>query len=1166
MLLLSSRNLDVVSYHTKQEDVTWKTSSIRSWLNGYHSDENQQEIPADDSFIGTAFSSGEQKIIVETELSNEETGSADDDSGTTDKIFLLSASDSVSGAYDTRYVDGGGKTGTANRNLNGMGSWWLRSSGTDSASVAYVGEDGTVCSAGYSVNCEDCAVRPSFLLKMSSILFTSGINGKTTNHVGSLSENGSFSGIGYQLTLLDESRKFEVTEEKATGRQGQPLTFHYTGAETGVGEYISAMIVNDGDEILYYGQLKYSTDDTATVDLIIPPNLGYGDYTVKFFNEQINGAGRTDFSSAFDEVPLTVVPEKTVTLGSCALGTDEYVYYGTYDNNPVKWHILSSEGNGGTYYSNASYQPVTEPFTNQLTDGKTYTDDDGTKFIYFKDDGDYHKEESDALFLLSEYALYETAYNGAGYRKDGQTYASDWHYSELWKWCNDTFLSESFTEAEQRYLLRTNKKSSRSKYTDELKGDAAFCLSTAELDRYAENVAKTVTYPAGNSQTLRFWWLRTPETENRTRIVNADNSIANQNDWSVADRFGIAARPALNLNLSSVLFTTVAGEKKTDCVGTLSDNQESTGNEYQLTMLDESRHFQVKEETADGVRGGTIELTYQDAETGNKEYISAMITDEKDEILYYGQLKAVMDSTEKNGTVRLTVPMKLADGTYTVKLFNEQINGDCQTDLSSDFDEMTLTVKPEQNVTLGTSALGADKYIRYGVYGGNTVTWHILSMDGSGGVYYGSVYLPEHEPDGEELTDGGVYTDGDGTQFIYCSDDQCFYQKEETDAMFLLSESAFETMPIELRWEIDDGDGQKFPVDWRYSDAWQWCHTTFAKNTFTEKEREGFLRTGKVNSVASSFTDELKGDMFFFLSIAEFDRYAGKAKRPSVFLDPDAIGWWLRSPFSGNMVAYVKKDDGNQERFPIGTQDVAARPAVNVNLLSVLFTTAVNGKASDVGTLLKNSEHTDQEYQLTMLDETRSFKVEETDKSACQGETVTFSYRDAETGENEFLSAMITNDGGEVLYYGKLKHLTDSTMKNGTVCLTVPDEMDVGEYTVKLFNEQINGNGRADFSGTFQTVTLIVGTEIKSSVLQAKAENGKTTAKIFVPEAGCYTILFADYENGSLKKLASVPFVTTEKNCVVRQTADILLSTGDKILVRNQLSDMTPLCEAYLLP
>ena len=51
-------------YHTEEEDVTWETSTMRSWLNGYSAEQNTGGSSGtdytSDNFIGAAFSEKEQ--------------------------------------------------------------------------------------------------------------------------------------------------------------------------------------------------------------------------------------------------------------------------------------------------------------------------------------------------------------------------------------------------------------------------------------------------------------------------------------------------------------------------------------------------------------------------------------------------------------------------------------------------------------------------------------------------------------------------------------------------------------------------------------------------------------------------------------------------------------------------------------------------------------------------------------------------------------------------------------------------------------------------------------------------------------------------------------------------------------------------------------------------
>ncbi len=73
MLVISDRGLDCQEYNTAHEEVTWKTCSLRTWLNK--------------DFINSAFNSDERSMIQITTIT---TDYASPENNTTDKIFLLS--------------------------------------------------------------------------------------------------------------------------------------------------------------------------------------------------------------------------------------------------------------------------------------------------------------------------------------------------------------------------------------------------------------------------------------------------------------------------------------------------------------------------------------------------------------------------------------------------------------------------------------------------------------------------------------------------------------------------------------------------------------------------------------------------------------------------------------------------------------------------------------------------------------------------------------------------------------------------------------------------------------------------------------------------------------------------------------------------------------------
>jgi len=115
-------------------------------------------------------------------------------------------------------------------------------------------------------------------------------------------------------------------------------------------------------------------------------------------------------------------------------------------------------------------------------------------------------------------------------------------------------------------------------------------------------------------------------------------------------------------------------------------------------LKDSNRNFAVTEKTADAAPDDTVTLNYKWATTGINEYISAIIADSSG-AQYYGR---VAQPTAESGTVEIKIPSDIAPGSYTLKVFSEQYNGDDNTDYASNFTDIALTVeKPvEEQFTL----------------------------------------------------------------------------------------------------------------------------------------------------------------------------------------------------------------------------------------------------------------------------------------------------------------------------------------------------------------------------------------------------------------------------------------------------------------------------------
>ena len=203
--------------------------------------------------------------------------------------------------------------------------------------------------------------------------------------------------------------------------------------------------------------------------------------------------------------------------------------------------------------------------------------------------------------------------------------------------------------------------------------------------------------PAHPNWVTTGWWLRSPGSDKyHLAVVRSEGSVQYSGYSVLIFNNYRTVRPAFNLNLNSVLFASAAVGGKPD--GGLTEVSKYSGNEWKLTLLDSRRNFAVTEKTVSAAPDDTVTLNYKGATTGKNEYISVILADNNG-AQYYGR---VAQPTTESGTVEIKIPSDIAPGDYTMKVFSEQYNGDCKTDLASAFADVTLTVEsqPDEQFTL----------------------------------------------------------------------------------------------------------------------------------------------------------------------------------------------------------------------------------------------------------------------------------------------------------------------------------------------------------------------------------------------------------------------------------------------------------------------------------
>ena len=315
----------------------------------------------------------------------------------------------------------------------------------------------------------------------------------------------------------------------------------------------------------------------------------------------------------------------------------------------------------------------------------------------------------DGLFLLSEELLGSGNDGGVEYHKGFSFSKIEWKDSTAKKWCKEFSGEEpraitSLKPEELAAVLSTDK--SDGKYKSKgttvvfpkadhiLNGDKVFFLSAEEADKiYFESMDERKAKYNGE---VKEWWLRSYSSSNPS-IVNKNGEV---NEGSAF--YSKAARPAFNLEKSKVMYISPAKDgKNRDEVGALEKVPSTNTTEWKLTLKDSARgSFTASKSKQDGME---VTINYDNAKTGENEYLSAVVTNESNtEIKYYGRIEKLENGNE-NGTVEIDLTGKFEDGDKLF-VFNEQYNGDKKTDYSSDRKEIEgISVKKFYNVLLSVN-------------------------------------------------------------------------------------------------------------------------------------------------------------------------------------------------------------------------------------------------------------------------------------------------------------------------------------------------------------------------------------------------------------------------------------------------------------------------------
>ena len=241
--------------------------------------------------------------------------------------------------------------------------------------------------------------------------------------------------------------------------------------------------------------------------------------------------------------------------------------------------------------------------------------------------------------------------------------------------------------------------------------------------------------------------------------------------------------------------------------------------------------------------------------------------------------------------------------------------------------------------------------------------------------------------------------------------------------------------------------------------------------------KESSLIVPRTLTSADGISGETAHDQPFWpLSKDEADRTDAEILKSELYDDVSSVDrYWLRTTCDTTSLptVYAVKGIDGTVVSDYSTSNYGVRPAFYLDI-SDAFYLAKDAKRVTIGgvpypLVLEGFE----EYKYTIFDDSLKLSVTADPAQAAQtGETLSFGYV-ANTGENQYLSCVLTPDGStDVLYYNKLVELSDTAAASGTVNIPLTGVSD-GNYTLRLYTEQEN-NRSTDFASRTVNVQITV--------------------------------------------------------------------------------------------
>ena len=402
----------------------------------------------------------------------------------------------------------------------------------------------------------------------------------------------------------------------------------------------------------------------------------------------------------------SVIVDPTAPANDTDAWKGSYVYYGNYNGSPVKYRVLDASTTkfGGT-----------------------------------------------TMLLDCDSILYYTPFDNDKIANEDGKKANDWSISDVKNSLNgDGFLNKAgvFTTAEKNAIAASTVEAhplttdsatgvnvastTQSKFGNyvALTGEQIFLLDAEDVSNGAYGYRMTDSNCENHKKTgssKAYWWLRSADCESGSYAGTVHDVGSFGRPFVHLTYIGVS--PALNLNLSSVIFSSV-----------ISGTAGATGAEYKLTLLDGDMTIAASGDVTRNGKTVTVPYSISGTNSANATQVSVLILNKEytagntngATVLDYQKLNVDSFSTSGTGTFALPSGLTGTLGTdYHIYLLAEHVNADNSTDYASepvkvekiylDISEATAVQNgtltydgtaqtPTFTVTLGNATLTTDDY------------------------------------------------------------------------------------------------------------------------------------------------------------------------------------------------------------------------------------------------------------------------------------------------------------------------------------------------------------------------------------------------------------------------------------------------------------------------